>query len=86
MASFAHLSGDECAHNDKDPVLRRRGIMEALWARRCYATNGERIVLVHVPLEPLPRTPLQAGRGNLRVAYGDDAWSSPIWVHVEGKV
>jgi hypothetical protein len=86
MPSLVRLSGDERVHNDEDPVLTREGIMEALWARRCYATNGERIVLGYVPLEPLPRTPLQAGRGNLRVAYGDDAWSSPIWVHVEGKV
>jgi hypothetical protein len=135
-------------------ALTREGIMEALWARRCYATNGERIVLdvrvngmpmgaevsiegavavqcavhsprpirqielfrdgkrvsrqepgkqqvsvafrdrplpgqhvyhVHVRLEPLPRAPLPKNKGNLQIAHGDDAWSSPIWVHVEGK-
>lgn len=133
-------------------TLTREGIMEALWARRCYATNGARVVLdvrlngapmgseivargrvaiqctasaprairqvdlfrdgervsrqrlhdrqaavsledapepgphvyyVHLTLEPLPRTPLPPGRGNLQVACGDDAWSSPIWVDVE---
>jgi hypothetical protein len=132
-------------------ALTREGIMEALWARRCYATNGTRIVLdvrvngapmgaeisvggevavqcavrsprpirqielfrdgnrvsgrelgerqvsivlqdrpapgqhvyhVHVRLDPLPRAPLPENKGNLQVAHGDHAWSSPIWVRV----
>jgi hypothetical protein len=131
--------------------LTREGILEALWARRCYATNGERIVLdvrvdgmpmgseivassavvvrcqiaaprriecidlyrdgmpvqrralnrpqgsvalkdrlapgehvyyVRVRLVRTPRAPLRARRGNLQVARGEYAWSSPTWVRV----
>jgi hypothetical protein len=137
--------------------LTREAIWEALWARRCYATNGERVVLdvriegapmgsdgigadavavrcqvqarrairhvdllrdgtrvqrqsvrggratlvledhpepgahfyyVRVRLEP-PSGARRYGRargnrGNLQVARGDYAWSSPIWVQFAG--
>ena len=131
--------------------LTREGIFEALRARRCFATNGERIALdvringavmgaevesgpdvpvecvveaprpvtglslfrdgvcvlrskcagkkvrktlkdrpgpgrhvyyLEVQLEPLPRKAMGARCGNLQVARGDLAWSSPIWVKV----
>jgi len=44
---------------------------------------GQHVYYVHIRLEPLPRAPLPAGRGNLQVAHGDEAWSSPIWVDVQ---
>lgn len=133
--------------------LSREAIMDALWHRRCFATNGERLFLnvhvdgqpmgsvipqvqtpfrvacevtaprtivgikwfcdgeyvgwqdglgedclvgmwvdeadpgehfyyVEIELEPLPREPIQGRGGNLQVAVGDYAWSSPIWVTV----
>lgn len=133
--------------------LTREAIFEALWARRCFATNGERLVLdirvngarmgaevavrdcvsvtcriqsprvieqvtlfrdgeatmqnsvwrrkaslvfedrpvpgehfyyVGVELKPLPRKPMRPHSGNLQVAQGDLAWSSPIWVELSG--
>ena len=134
--------------------LTREAIFEALWARRCFATNGERLFLdvrangipmgaamtchpgsimtitcavkaprtvqaarlfrdgqeiqnqapaareaeltfsdqlgpgqhyyyVELQLEPLPRVPMSGRGGNLQVARGDYAWSSPTWVDVE---
>ncbi|MDA0748415.1 MAG: DUF3604 domain-containing protein, partial [bacterium] len=132
--------------------LPREAIFEALWARRCFATNGERLLMdvringkpmgsevhttapvtltcniqaprqilsvelyrtgeriatkkiskkkasiefedrpskgehpyyIQVNLKPLPRTPMGARCGNLQVARGDYAWSSPIWAIVE---
>ena len=132
--------------------LTREAIFEALWARRCFATNGERLLMdvringkpmgsevhttapvtltcniqaprqilsvelyrtgeriatkkiskkkasiefedrpskgehpyyIQVNLKPLPRTPMGARCGNLQVARGDYAWSSPIWAIVE---
>jgi len=128
--------------------LTREAIFEALRARRCFATNGERLVLdvrvngapmgaevaiknrisvkcriesprviervtlfrdgkeatrrsvrrrdatltfddrptpgdhfyyVEIKLKPLPRKPMPPRSGNLQVAQGDLAWSSPIW-------
>jgi len=132
--------------------LTRESIFEALRARRCFATNGERTVLdvrvngvpmgaetmvqgevtlscrvraprrvarvelfrdgvkilsrsagsrevtadlhdrpapgqhfyyVQISLRPLPRRPMRGRCGNLQVARGDLAWSSPIWVTVQ---
>ena len=129
--------------------LTREGIFEALRARRCFATNGERVTLdvrvngapmgsevavegevrvdcrIHAPrmvqrvdlfrdgeqvlgrtvgkrratlkftdtpepgrhfyyvqvsLKPIPRKAMGGRCGNLQVAVGDYAWSSPIWV------
>ena len=134
--------------------LTREGIFEALWARRCFATNGERLDLdvrvngqfmgsevensgevtlscrinsprvikqvdlfrngekisqhtvnrkqallklsdlpkagehfyyVQITLSPLPRKPMGGRCGNLQVAKGDFAWSSPIWVKQESR-
>lgn len=130
--------------------LTREAILEALWARRCFATNGSRLVLdvrtngapmgsvvqakgsvkvtcklqaprvveritlfrdgekvkeqrigkkkvsmvfedgpengehfyyVEVALRSLRRIPMGGRCGNLQVAQGDFAWSSPIWVN-----
>lgn len=130
-------------------ALTREALFEALWARRCFATNGARVMLdvrvndmpmgsevsvtgqvhlicrvqasrmvqevalfrdgeqvlaqevgkqqtvlrfedepdsgehfyyVEVRLKPLRRVPMGGHCGNLQVAQGDFAWSSPIWI------
>ena len=132
-------------------ALTREAIFEGLRARRCFASNGERVVLdvrvngapmgaetrvagrvavacrvraprpvlrvalfrdgeqvmeqkvgkaearltledrpepgahfyyVEISLDSLPRKPMGGRCGNLQVAQGDYAWSSPIWVTV----
>jgi len=41
---------------------------------------GEHFYYVEVRLKPLRRVPMGGRCGNLQVAQGDFAWSSPIWV------
>ena len=131
--------------------LTREALLEALWAKRCFATNGDRPVIdvrvnnspmgsrvsvegdvtvdcevraprvittvdlfrdgeavltrkvgkkqaalsltdspssgkhfyhIQVSLKPPRRSPMEGRCGNLQVACGDYAWSSPIWVEV----
>ncbi len=132
-------------------ALTREAILEALWAKRCFATNGDRPTVdvrvngspmgsevsvdgpvsidcrlqaprviqsadlfrdgeavltrkigrkqadlslvdapspgkhfyhIQVSLKPPRRSPMKGRSGNLQVARGDYAWSSPIWVEV----
>ena len=41
---------------------------------------GEHFYYLEVRLKPLRRMPMGGRCGNLQVAQGDFAWSSPIWV------
>ena len=40
----------------------------------------EHFYYVEVALKPLKRVPMGGRCGNLQVAHGDFAWSSPIWI------
>ena len=45
-------------------------------------TPGVHFYYVEVTLRPTKRKPMGSRCGNLQVAHGDLAWSSPIWVTV----
>jgi hypothetical protein len=47
--------------------------------------HGSHFYYAEVQLKPMLRKPMGARCGNLQVARGDFAWSSPIWVNVRAE-
>ena len=69
---------------DGEEVAERRiGRKEARFAFTDRPEGGDHFYYVEVALRPLRRKPMPGRSGNLQVARGDVAWSSPIWVQVE---
>ena len=64
----------------KQVTERRIGRRQVSLTLEDHPDSGDHFYYVEVKLKPLPRTPMGGRRGNLQVAQGDYAWSSPIWV------